>query len=204
MSYILDALKKSNKEREKGITPSLHTVHGTPPHLGSTNKKRKSSYKIALLFTILLVTTGGVSFWKYPAIVHFFKIQQATPSGKDLTPNNEKLTNTTETKIAIEEEVTVIEPQPIPTEKPPISTGAVKQLHPLLFEDVPEHIQLSIPDLKLAGHTYSETPRLRMILVNNKILREGDYLEQNLKLQEITWDGVIFNFQGTEFVIPIH
>ncbi len=57
-----------------------------------------------------------------------------------------------------------------------------------------------IPELNLAGHTYSDTPEKRMIIINGDILREGDRVSDIIKLIEITWTGVILDHNGEQFL----
>lgn len=70
-------------------------------------------------------------------------------------------------------------------------------------DELPEDLKRSLPVLNISGHTYSQDPRRRIILINNRILREGDFVEQGLQLKEITWTGVVLDFQGTLFTISV-
>jgi hypothetical protein len=40
-----------------------------------------------------------------------------------------------------------------------------------------------------------------MIIINGRILREGDMIAPNTYLTEITWEGVTIAFSGTRFRI---
>jgi hypothetical protein len=44
--------------------------------------------------------------------------------------------------------------------------------------------------------SYSIDPALSFAMVNGKMLREGDFIEPGLKLEEILLDAVIFNLRG--------
>jgi general secretion pathway protein B len=55
--------------------------------------------------------------------------------------------------------------------------------------------------MKFAGHTYSAIAGDRLIIINNGIKREGDAVGPGLKLEEITWDGVILNYRGLRFQV---
>ncbi len=68
------------------------------------------------------------------------------------------------------------------------------------FKDLPGSLQAAIPELHCAGHTYSTEPEKRMIIINNSILREGEKIDENLRLVEITWDGLIIEFNGERFI----
>ena len=42
-----------------------------------------------------------------------------------------------------------------------------------------------------------------MIIINGNILREGDRVDDTIKLIEITWTGVILDRNGKQFAVEI-
>ena len=48
-------------------------------------------------------------------------------------------------------------------------------------------------------HAYSGSPRDRLVGINNRMLREGDYVAPGLKLEQITPEGMIFGYKGYSF-----
>jgi general secretion pathway protein B len=68
-----------------------------------------------------------------------------------------------------------------------------------LLHDLPAIVQAEIPNLEYAGHTYSQNPSQRMIIINGRILREGNVIAPNIYLREITWEGLIIESNGTLF-----
>lgn len=80
--------------------------------------------------------------------------------------------------------------------------GSVTVAPPLPFlDDLPASVRGELPKLKFAGHTYSAIPQDRLIIINSGIKRQGDLVESGLKLEEITWDGVILDFRGMRFQV---
>jgi general secretion pathway protein B len=61
MSYILDALKKSEEERQRGEIPGLQTVQTNP-----VSKPHRRSYWPYVLMTALLLNAGFVLWWLRP------------------------------------------------------------------------------------------------------------------------------------------
>ncbi len=59
-----------------------------------------------------------------------------------------------------------------------------------------------LAELRFAGHTYALEPARRLIIVNNRIIREGEWIGEELRLQEITWEGVVVDYQGTLYPLP--
>jgi general secretion pathway protein B len=73
----------------------------------------------------------------------------------------------------------------------------------LYFKELPLAVQRNIPEIKMEGHVYAEDPSLRMIIINNKIVREGDLVQGTLYLEKITWEGVILRHDTTRFCIDM-
>ncbi|SEQ51889.1 Type II secretion system protein B [Amphritea atlantica] len=71
---------------------------------------------------------------------------------------------------------------------------------PLLNELDPE-TQNAIPDLKVSVHIYAQTPEQRMARVNGKMIREGQRLTDDLRLEEIRPESLVFSFRGNPFLL---
>lgn len=94
-------------------------------------------------------------------------------------------------------ETTVIGSPPlVATEKP-------KSTVPYL-QDLPPQVQEELPKLQFAGHAYAEDPAKRMIIINGRIMKEGDRIDALTKLAEITWEGVIINSKGVRFRVKCY
>jgi general secretion pathway protein B len=63
MSYILDALRRSQAERERGRTPGLHTPAGAPPGLAVPRPRRMGGWAVAALALAVALALGGWRFW---------------------------------------------------------------------------------------------------------------------------------------------
>ena len=79
-------------------------------------------------------------------------------------------------------------------------SGILIALDPLpTMDELPENIRQALPEMTFAGHAWSETPQQRLIIVSNEIKKEGETLGPGLHLIEITWTGVVLDYQGTRF-----
>lgn len=67
------------------------------------------------------------------------------------------------------------------------------------FSDLPDAIRKEIPDMSIQIHTYSATPGERIVGINGRLLQEGDYLAEGLKLEQITPNGMIFSYKNFRF-----
>ena len=65
--------------------------------------------------------------------------------------------------------------------------------------ELPPQIREALPAMKISVHGYSDNPGARLVGINYRILREGDYVVPGLELQQITPDGMIFSFKGFRF-----
>lgn len=221
MSYILDALKKSDQERQQGASPNLHSTHG--PIIG----QRRNSSSIFKQKIFLLISGGVVLFCIVLGIFFFRQHLFSSERTSTNTPDNALLSAAPETPTttllpqvanqdaekneATSQKVTVIEKDKVSlsiavnesTLDPPTSIAAEASqtsapLLPLL-EDLPAALQAEIPHLKFAGHTYSKKSSQRIIIINDKILREGDMIGPSTFLKEITWEGVTIESNNTRF-----
>jgi len=65
--------------------------------------------------------------------------------------------------------------------------------------ELPVAIQRGLPGIRISAHIYSDKPASRMVIINDKTVREGETVAGGLSLEEITRGGVIFQFQGRRF-----
>ncbi len=210
MSYILDALKKSDRERQRGKVPSLNSIHDpslATPLNRSSGKRTKSVFMAAGL--ILLVCISAITwYWsKNSRNTDLQILQEETrititepelnrPSVSKTEPLKENNISPPPSPVitARSKKLTVLTDKANPSEE----KGDIPGL-----EDLSGSTRAAIPDLHLAGHTYSENPTKRMIIINDTILREGDRLDETIKLVEITWTGVILDYNGEQFTVDI-
>lgn len=67
------------------------------------------------------------------------------------------------------------------------------------LEDLPPDIQQELPKISISGFSYSEEPRERIVGINDRLLQEGQYLVQGLKLEQIGRDGLVFSYKSYRF-----
>jgi general secretion pathway protein B len=61
---------------------------------------------------------------------------------------------------------------------------------------------LSLPDLHVDIHVYSDVPADRFVFINMNKYRESDRLGEGPVIREITRDGVVLEHRGYAFVLP--
>lgn len=61
---------------------------------------------------------------------------------------------------------------------------------------------VALPDMNLDIHVYGASPADRFVFIDRQKLAEGDRLENGARVEEIGPDGVIMRYRGTRFVLP--
>ncbi len=88
---------------------------------------------------------------------------------------------------------------PRPADKHPSLKGKLLQI-----QELPGDLKAVLPSLKMTVHSYNEAAQSRFAIVNDKTVREGQFLVPNLKVEQITTGGVIFSCQGYRFLLAIN
>ena len=204
MSFILDALRKSDNERRQQATPALATA----PR-GTLRQKRTIWLPIlavvlainALVFGTILLTRDE------PApVTEIIALPPANPEVRSLLKES-----TIEPAPTAPASVPVAKtPAPTPVPAPaPVAPVAVIEPAPAptktIQEGLPNLGQLratglvSVAELRIDMHVYSDDAAKRFVFVNMKKYREGERLIEGPIIEEITPDGVIMVQQGNRF-----
>ena len=69
--------------------------------------------------------------------------------------------------------------------------------------ELPFSVRRTLPEIAITMHMYSPDPELRFALVNGTRARDGQPLAGGLEVIAIRTDGVVFRYDGTEFLHPI-
>ena len=180
MSYILDALKKSDQQRQRGITPTL------PPAQAAVAQNGKNIY-----YALLAAVCGGAAIgwlhpWQAEHAVSPPPVPGATPvmSVQELPqPAPKKLQPAApDAKAGLAAKAETLAPQAVPA------------------TELPEALQKEIPPMAIQLHAYSSKPAERVVSINSHMLFEGGLLAPGIKLEEITPEGMIFSYKGYRFV----
>lgn len=65
--------------------------------------------------------------------------------------------------------------------------------------DLPPAVREQLPNLQIAGVTYSSNAAYRMAIVNGQVLHEGDQAAPGLRLESIEPDRTVWSFQGYRY-----
>jgi len=217
VSYILDALRKSDLQRQHGAAPTLQTAH-----IASRANGHPVYWIYGVLGTMLIgagVAIGWLRPWEpvEPAAL-------AEPSAAK-TPGPVQLTPATTSPLPTKSVLTPETSAPAPMSAQPYASSPGAAAHPkttarsagaqpasaadparsmpedkvLAMSELPPAIQQEIPPLSISVHAYSSKPADRIVGINDKLLREGGIVPPGLTLDEVTPDGMVFSFKGYRF-----
>ena len=206
MSYILEALKKSDQTRKQGNIPDLQTIH--VPLSVEVQQSRWPYIIIVILLMGLVFLLGWMRPWQAASV--------AEP-----VVNNSQLLNDNIVADRVVEQQVDIKTQPdsnqkvdtqrpqlteqiqiLEAEKPVVRADSSMKSVPHL-QELPALLQQAIPDMSFAGHVYSSNPAQRSVIINGSAMGEGDLIIGDLRIDEITSNGVVFDYQGQRFRIDI-
>lgn len=97
----------------------------------------------------------------------------------------------------------VPEPEILAAPAAPEQIAVVQRPQVPEYAELPYALQQQIPEIRISVHIYNNEPQQRKVRINGQIFREGDGVERNLTVEEITPLGVIFNFEETEFKLNL-
>lgn len=202
MSFILDALKKSEAERQKKDTPGFASVPDA--------REQKSPYKWILLVVVLLginlAALVGVLFLANRGSESTATQPPAAATDQTGTSFSEIVAEAKRTQPDRDAQIT----------QPDSSTGVVSvddqnlpQTAPAAisesfatFNDLRAQGVLELPDLHLDIHVYSGQPADRFVFINMVKYKESAKLGEGPVVKQITPDGVVLDYQGTDFLLP--
>ena len=211
MSYILEALKKAEAERNSAtyraapLLPPLAAASRNPPAW-----RRPLPWAA---FAALAITLASAAWFTVSR--HDIGKDTAPPAPVQAgpAPRSETVPPVASNNVAAEPEKPKERPKEKPAPKkqppekkrvaPPEEAKAAKASPPEpavgTIRDLPDQIQREIPALKVGGYIYSGNKADRSVLINNRLLREGDEAAPGLVLEKMDPSGMVLNYKGYRY-----
>jgi general secretion pathway protein B len=228
MSFILDALKKSEIERQRQSTPGLMD---TPAVL---RRGRLPLWAICLgaLLAINVVVLSIV----------LMRNSRTAPTPAAAAPAKHDTVAAVDRKPAADEHFSPLSREPVyapeiplpPSDESAPSKGitaapvdnataqrtaphAIHRPDPVLVDEeakednnevLPSINEMNLtgsqalPELHLDVHVYATKPAERFVYINMRKYHEGNTLQEGPVLERIRRDGVVLNYQGVRFLLP--
>lgn len=204
MSMILEALKKADAERQLGELPGLHTSSwpGAVPVRRADLWRRRSTW---LVLAVPVLVLAGL-FWlrghdapppriaqqpqPVPAVIPAMvmppplasnDVAMPPPLPKGITKDRRAATSVSPER----KDATALPRQP---------AGRL-----LTLATLPANLQSELPTLSIGGSMYSNNPAERMLLIDKRLLKEGEEISPGLVLDSILPNGAILRYKGLRF-----
>jgi len=199
MSFILDALKKSETERQQQTGAEFSAV---PSSSGDPQSFKWLWILVLLLLVNIVVLVGILMRPDKAAETPAETIDTAPLQSQSAEPSFEEKVaaakqNQPELTSAAALEQT---PQPAAATSRPAARPTAARV--LTIDELRLNGSLQLTDLHLDIHVYSDDPAERFVFINMAKHREQSKLEEGPVVVEIRPDGVILEHQGTTFLLP--
>ncbi|WP_298835318.1 general secretion pathway protein GspB [uncultured Piscinibacter sp.] len=215
MSYILDALRRADAERERGGVPGLHTQ--AMPELGDDDgRSRPRGLKPWHWLAIGLL--GGLAVavaWQWPAA------EPTPPPVSPPPPSSPPVAMPAPAPVTAAPAPATApvaiapmraSPPPVAPKDPVEAQGTVRPSPAASaaaptpqrvgsLAELPADVRAGLPALAFGGSIYSATPANRLLIVNGQLLHEGDALGPGATLEQIKPKAAVLNIRGQRFEV---
>lgn len=216
MSYILEALKKS--EAERSSTEQAELAHRVP--FAATPRRQRAIWPYLLMLALMAnALVIGYVVWPesgseppVPEVTRGARVSGETadasaPIKTEHSPSKSAAapsTNETADGQAAEERAASPDPPaetaPVKSKEAAGTTDATTEIPAI--NAMPRSVQQKVPEMTFNGHVWSSTPSSRKVMINNRMLGEGARVG-DLVIREITPAGVVFRLGQHVFRMAI-
>jgi len=214
MSSILDALKKS--ERQRSLGRDLIFRNASP-----NAAPRLTGFSVAVLATLLiLILAIGLLL---------FSLREPVPLPLAAAPAEAPVPSSEVGASGVDQRKTTTVPVPtldsqagvraqaasLPEKSVSTSTPSVVEAPRVVAErqvtgtgetpwlsSLPQTFRSNLPPLVVNIHVYSPDRSRRILYINNRPVQQGTRIEGGVVVEEIMQDGVVLQFRGQRFKLP--
>jgi general secretion pathway protein B len=227
MSYILDALKRADAEREQGRVPGLH-AHPLDPGAPARREQpapRWSWWAGAAAGAVVLAALA----WRMGADANMPPPTPLPPAPADPVAQNLAPAGAALPRPAPQPAVGPVVPsyapppaavRPAPDPRPAAAARAASAVPPVAtpvgtpaataapatrlpwLAELPASLRQQLPSLTVSGSVYSDDAKARFILLNGDVAREGSRPAPGLVVERIEPRSAVLSFQGERFRLP--
>lgn len=224
MSYILDALRRADSERDRGAVPG---VHARQVPLAGGDGDAPSARVPGWLWPVaaVVVLVIGALVWMLLGRDPPRDVAAITPTAAPV-PLPAPSPSPAPLSAPPPAEPVVPAPRPpvaLPTAKPPARALSAAPLagpvarpeaapepkakasatEPRIYTvaELPDEVRRDLPTLAIGGAMYSENPANRMLIINGQTFHERDRLAPGLLLVQIKLKSAVLEFKGLRYGI---
>jgi hypothetical protein len=221
MSFILDALKKSENSRLRQDHPAIFDAQAA-----AVRRQGLPRWGIALIVLLgLNLLILAYALWRpsEPPETMPTVRPESTSATKSDSANSDTASAAAQTaaapaqpRPALSRPALAAPPSATPTRPmaapPSVARRSTPPAFPVSSEEsptLPSRDDLlaagaAIPEANLNMHVYDASPALRFVLLNGQRLREGEVSREGLRVEQILPEGVLLSAGGTSFMLSIN
>lgn len=215
MSFILDALKKSENSRLRQDHPAIFDAQAA-----AVRRQGLPRWGIALIVLLgLNLLILAYALWRPsepPAAVPTVQPESTTASAAAHTAAAPAQSRPAQSRPALSAPALAAPPSAAPTRSmaapPSDARRSTPPAFPVSSEEsptLPSRDDLlaagaAIPEANLNMHVYDASPTLRFVLLNGQRLREGEVSREGLRVEQILPEGVLLSAGGNSFMLSIN
>ena len=216
MSYILDALRKSQAERERGRVPGLDAQPEPGPRAAAAPADaRRTGGLLAVAGVGLALVLGAASWWLRPAPAPVVAtVAPATVAPAVVAPPVQAPVQApVRAPLPAPLPVVVSAPPTVaPTIAPTAAPTPASVPAPVLATTAPRAVPLAqlaadqrrdLPPLVLGGSIWSESALGRFVIVNGQVVREGETAAPGVVLEQITPRSLLVRWRALRIELPL-
>lgn len=204
MSYILDALRKADAQRERDPARGIHAQpQGLPAVAIRRPWRRPLAWAVGGVAVIAAALAAGM--WRTapapavpPAPVAAASVPQplpVVPAPAAMIANEvQPAPPPAPALVPVPAPVARKADAPAPATAEPPKPGRV-----LTMAELPADVQRDVPKLAISGGVYSENAAQRMLIVSGQVMAEGAELAPGLVLERIQAKSAVLKFRGYRF-----
>lgn len=226
MSYILEALKKAQAERQLGNAP---TIHAPPPMYAAPERASGVNRRTLMIgLGVGALAVAAALLWLRQDGEQPVRLAAATaPAPVAATvPAPVVVPAPAPPPVAAAVPAPVPAPAKVPEPPPPRAAEAPRPAAPAAppaepvratpepapvaaapagddslrsLQQLPEAVRREIPQVTFGGYIYSPTPGESLLLVDKMLRREGEEVAPGLVLERLTPKAAVMNYRGTRY-----
>jgi len=213
MSFILDALKKSESDRQQQGPAEFAGV----PTSNGRQRAPRWLWILGVLLAINLAVLLGLLLRPEVAVTptaseqavvssdsfadQVAQARQNVPAREEPRAPAPQLANTSPASSAVTTAAANTQSSTPPPAAPVRRQSNNIASLPTLIE-VLANGTVTLPELHVDIHVFAESPEDRFVFINMNKQVEGSRLAEGPIVEEITTDGVVLSYNGTSFVLP--
>ena len=206
MSFILDALKKSETERQQQASAEFATIPAGRDNPGLPKWLWVLGFLLAINLAVLLAFALRPDEQPAVVAVPFMAASEplAAPSFAEqleVARSNAPPSQPARASVDPVDNATTMRTTQLPAATRPAGSTTNTATLPT-FHEVVANGSIDLPDLHLDIHVYSDAPEDRFVFINMSKQREQSRLSEGPVVTEIAPDGVILEYHGTRFLLP--